>query len=405
MPDRTIQKLFTSCAEQLAASPQPLKNRKAINAISHCRTPEMGTSFYVCAERHEPIEQYHSCRHRSCYLCAQRKRMEWVEKQKSRLLNVPHYHVVFTMPHEYLNVWRYNESLMTGFIFKASQQTLMELLTDPRHQGFVPGILMALHTWGRQLTLHPHTHCLVTGGGLNAKGKWQDSGQYLLPIRVVKRLYRGKFQSLILDAYEQGVLRLPKGMHAIEFESIHHELYKKEWSVRIEDRYEHGKGVMLYLSRYLKGGPLNPKQLQFQGGDRVSMRYLDHRDKRLKQMQLSTTQLIKRLLDHVPATGTHTLRYYGLYAPSAKRRYEKALTQWGNLEGVKSCASLQIKSLILYCKTCGKPASLSYRKWKRKSEKGNSINKEDPEFRGKYLVQQDDHTNFAKVPVAKTPDT
>lgn len=403
MPDRTIQKLFASCAEQLAASPQALKNRKAIHAITHCRTSEMGTSFYACSERHGVIEQHHSCRHRSCYLCAQRKRQEWVEKQKTRLLNVPHFHVVFTLPHEYLNLWRYNESLMTGLIFKASQKTLMELLNDSKHQGFSPGILMALHTWGRQLTLHPHTHCLVTGGGLNAKGDWQDSGKYLLPIRVVKRLYRGKFQALIKEAFEAGQLKLPTGMNVIEFEGIHRSLYQKEWSVRIEERYEHGKGVMLYLSRYLKGGPLHPKQLRFTSAHSISMRYLDHRDKRIKQLQLSPTQLIKRLLDHVPAIGCHTVRYYGIYAPSSKRRYASCLTRWGNIEGVKSKASLPDKTLVLYCHTCGKPASLSYRLWRR-AEKANSIYKETRPKKVGGFVQPGDHPLFANVQAEKPPD-
>ena len=203
MSKKIIQNLFKSHEDYLARTPQPLKNRKAIYAIAHCRTPEMGVSYYSCADNHPAIEQYHSCRNRSCYLCSLKTKVDWIEAQKSRLLNVPHFHVVFTLPHEYLPLWRYNETLFTQIIFKASQETLLTLMRDPKYHGVTPGILIALHTWGRQLTLHPHTHCLVTAGGLTPTGDWQSIDDYLLPIDVVKLLYRGKIQGLLRDALDR----------------------------------------------------------------------------------------------------------------------------------------------------------------------------------------------------------
>lgn len=391
MPDRTIQKLFKAYADRLDASAQPLKNRKAIHAIQHCRTAEMGSSYYACEDRHQVIEQHHSCRHRSCYLCAQRKRIEWVDKQKVRLLNVPHFHVIFTLPHEYLNIWRYNESLMSDILFRASRDTLIELLEDSRYQGFRPGILMALHTWGRQLSLHPHTHCLVTAGGLNSKGAWQESGEFLLPIRVVKALYRGKCQALIQEAFESGELSLPDDLRGQDFKGLHSAAYRKEWSVRIEERYAHGQGVMLYLSRYLKGGPLNPKQIDVRSTEKANLRYLDHRDKRIKGMELSWQELMNRLLLHVPAIGKHTIRYYGLYAPSAKSAYQNALKQWGNLEGVKPSSTQKREELLFCCQRCGKPARLTFQRWR----KGNSIIREYGGEDG--FVQQVDQPDIADV--------
>jgi len=397
-----IQKLFTSYAPKLAASRQPLKNIKAIQSISQCRTAGMGASYYACEDQHSFIEQFHSCRHRSCYLCAQQKRLEWIEKQKSRLLNRPHFHVVFTMPHEYLSIWRYNEAVMTGLIFKASKETLMELLENERYQGISPGILMGLHTWGRQLNLHPHTHCLVTAGGLDFKGEWKDSGDYLLPVRVVKRVYRGKFQAYLKAAFDSGELKLPPDLERGKFIFTHRQLYKKEWSVRIEERYEHGKGVMLYLARYLKGGPLNPSQIKYDDEGNIGLRYLDHRDKRIKSLKIKPEQLISRLLDHVPAIGCHTMRYYGVYAPSSKKRYEVCLKKWGNLEEVEAGSSLKETSLVLYCKACGKKAPLIYRAWPKR-KKGNSFIRSSSGCSGS--VQQNDDTDVARVPVARTPDT
>src|SRR5690554_6610453 len=133
MPDRTIQRLFLSCQSALDASPQPLKNRQAISAITQCRTRDLGVSFYACPEGHGRWEHCHSCRHRSCYLCAQKRRLEWIEAQKQRLLDVPHFHVIFTLPHEYLSLWRYNEALFARLLFRASQESLQELLADPKY--------------------------------------------------------------------------------------------------------------------------------------------------------------------------------------------------------------------------------------------------------------------------------
>lgn len=373
MSNTTIQSIFKAYESYLNNTAQPLKNRKAIYGITHCRTEKMGTSYFSCEDRHTVITQHHSCRHRSCYLCAQKKRLEWIDAQRHRLFDVPHFHVVFTLPHEYLNLWRYNESLFSQLIFKASQQTLMELVRDEQHHGITPGILMVLHTWGRQLTLHPHTHCLVTAGGLNTKGDWQESGEFLLPIRVVKKYYRGKMQALIKAAYESGDLTLPDDMDKTAFERLYKATYKKEWSVRIEERYEHGKGVMLYLARYLKGGPLNPSQIQSCTSEAISFRYLDHRDKRRKTLSLSPQDFLKRFLEHVPVIGQHTVRFYGLYATSSKARHTRCVEELGNLQHEK-VPGLTLESMLLFCTTCNAPARLTHRVWGG-AVKGNSINK------------------------------
>ena len=119
MSDRAIQNLFSTFKPQLDKTKQPLKNLKAIDAITNCRTRAMGVSVFACKDKHEIIEQFHSCRHRSCFLCAQKKRLEWIEKQKDRVLNIPHFHVIFTLPHEYLPLWRYNEAVFSRIIFSS----------------------------------------------------------------------------------------------------------------------------------------------------------------------------------------------------------------------------------------------------------------------------------------------
>lgn len=395
MPNRTIQKLFLTYEEHLSMTPQPLKNRKAIYAISHCRTAEMGTSYYACDNNHVQ-QQHHSCRHRSCFLCAQKSRLDWVDKQRERLLDVPHFHVVFTLPHEYLPLWRFNEAQFVDLIFKASKETLIELIGDEKYHNVTPGILMALHTWGRQLSLHPHTHCLVTAGGLTKEKQWQDIDQFLLAIRVVKTLYRAKMQALILELYEAGKLSLPDSWSEHDFESVYRATYKKEWSVRIEERYEHGKGVMLYLSRYLKGGPINPKQITSCSDQSVSFRYLDHRDKRRKQLSIDPKTFIERLLTHVPAIGKHMVRTYGIYAGCNKTKHRLCAERVGTLKG-SPVPGLTVRDMLLFCSKCGTRNRLVRREWCGR-EKGNSINKEAPEFqhRANGSVQQEDEVDIAR---------
>lgn len=394
MSDRAVQKVFAAYHDQLKRIRQPLKNVKAINALINCRTASMGVSYYACDDDHPGIEVHHSCRNRACYLCAQKKRLEWVDTQKQRLLDTPHFHVIFTLPHEYLSLWRYNELLFAKILFKASQTTLLTLLSDERHGGIKPGVLMALHTWGRQLNLHPHTHCLVTAGGLDRRGNWKALNCFLLPSKVIRQVYRGALQGLVKDAFESGELCLPPDMTKEDFWTVYRGLYKKSWSVRIEERYEHGKGVILYLARYCKGGPVNPRQLKRVDADVIEMSYLDHRDKRVKSQCLTPLEFIQRVLLHVPPQGLHTLRYYGLYAPAAKQDYLRCRKACGTLATLRH--SEDCTATVYYCKTCGGTSRLTGRWWPSR-KKGISINRDmDLKHRAGGSVQQDDEQLLAE---------
>lgn len=399
MSERALQEIFQSQYDELLSSPQPLKNLKAIDAISQCRTKAMGSSIFQCASRHKPIELHHSCRHRSCFLCAQKKRVEWIDKQKHRLFPCAHFHVIFTLPHEYLSLWRYNERFFADLLFSASRDTLM-LMEESKYHGVTPGIMTALHTWGRQMTLHPHVHCLVSAGGLNGSDQWEGIEQFLLPIKVVKSRYRGLVQKAIMQALESGELVCPPDQSWQNLRQHWSTVWKKEWSVRIEKRYEHGKGVMLYLSRYLKGGPMNPKQILHRNEREIRFRYLDHRDKRKKDLRLSIRDFTRRLLEHVPQVGLHTFRYYGLYAPATKRR---RLLAYRCLRGTSAGRnSPAAKDVVLSCSICGAPAKRTHSFWKNKTSKAISINKKTASTTGAGFVQQDDED----IPVgASVPNT
>ncbi len=128
----------------------------------------------------------------------------------------------------------------------------------------------------------------------------------------------------------------------------------------------------------------------------IEFKYLDHRDKRTKKLCLKPDEFLRRLLDHVPVTGLHTIRYYGLYAPASKAKHSRCMDEVGSLVGVNPSSGAQIQSMLLYCKTCGMPAKLQYQLWSA-MQKGNSINKEGRRHSASGSVQQDDTTDIARV--------
>lgn len=322
----------------------------------HCRTPEQGYNYLTCPEGHSDQVQAHSCRHRSCPLCADKARFQWIELEKNRLLSCPHYHVIFTIPHEYLNLWQYNRQWFTRSFFKACRDTLIELMADKKYLGATPGILMTLHTWGRQLNYHPHIHCLVTAGGLTTDDQWKATeGDFLLPIRVVKALFRGKLQSWIKQALIEHTIVRPAGTSTQQLLTLHRSLYKKAWSVRIQEQYEHGRGVALYLARYMKGGPIKPEQIM-SCDQAVRFRYKDHRDQKKKTCHLALHDFIKRVLWHVPETGIHVVRHYGLYAAKNKTRRENYKRACGQRSVPENKNTQLLKDAVNWCcDVCGEP--------------------------------------------------
>jgi hypothetical protein len=174
---------------------------------------------------------------------------------------------------------------------------------------------MSLHTWGRNLSHHPHLHCLVTGGGLDAGSQWKATRTHV-PISALplKRLFRGKFLGQLGAMLTHSRLHLPPEQDQYYWRSVIRQLYRKDFNVEVCDVYEHGRGVALYLARYVKGGPL-PKDRQLHcDGTHVRFDYKDHRDGQIKTMTLPVQQFIARILWHAPPKGGHTTRYAGLYA-------------------------------------------------------------------------------------------
>jgi len=323
----TLQTIFQDAFPAYEAlHPLPAHVRKAARAIMQCRTAALGGHVQACPDGHVSRIWYNSCRHRSCPQCAYLQTERWLALQRARLLACDHYHVIFTLPHDLNPLWLANVQVMTTLLFQAVRDTLCTLLADPRYLGAQPGILAALHTWSQTLVLHPHVHCLVTGGGLPPDGQWKAVRQgFLLPARVVMAVFRGKMLEAIRQADAREALVLPEGMRPQPFLNLLGRLghpCKTPWNVRIMERYRHGAGVVTYLARYLRGGPLKNARLVAYDGACVTFTYRARQEEAdagpasPPRMTLPVADFLQRWLLHVPGPQTRVVRSYGLYHPS-----------------------------------------------------------------------------------------
>lgn len=292
---------------------------KACRAVMACRTAALGGHAEVCADGHTRV-WYNACRHRACPRCSYYRVQRWLERQARILLGCAHHHVIFTIPHELNVLWPLNQGLLGDLLFKATRDSLFTLAADPRYLGAQPGALLALHTWGQQLALHPHVHCLVTAGGVDEEGHWRACRRrHFLPAEPLKQLFRGKYLAGLCALVSSGRVRLPTGWSAAEVYRLCKQLRHKRWNVHVRERYQDPTAVLNYLGRYLHGGPIGESRLLAFDGASVSFRYKDYRLGAQRAMTLSTPEFIRRYLQHVPPKGFHMVRGFGLYRRGSGR--------------------------------------------------------------------------------------
>jgi hypothetical protein len=222
--------------------------------------------------------------------------------------------VIFTIPHELNELWRENVKVMTQILFDSCRETLFELLEDEKYLGARPGIIATLHTWTKTLDLHPHIHCLVTGGGLNS-GEWISvSHGFLFPFAVARDLFRGKLCAGIEMALSEGLLKLPEGMGERQLKNLLNRLGRKKWSVKVCEKCR-GEHVVSYLARYLRGGPIGNSRIREVKEGKVTFNV--GRSKK-EWMVLSIGEFIGRFIQHIPLVGSIRVRSWGLYSNASK---------------------------------------------------------------------------------------
>jgi len=298
------------------------KSRRILKDLVSCRTSALGGHKRVCDKcGHEEIS-YNSCRNRHCPKCQGRARAKWLEERAGDLLNVPYFHVVFTLPHAISHLALQNRRLIYGILFQAASQTLLTIGRDPKHLGAEIGFLAVLHTWGQKLQHHPHVHCVVAGGGLSPDGRrWIRcrNANFFLPVRVLSRLFRGKFLSSLRKAYSQGEFGLYGKLSSLqasaEWSRWLEELSSREWIVYAKPPFGGPRQVLKYLTRYTHRVAISNSRLVALEDGQVTFRWKDYtRGNQQRTTMLDAVEFLRRFLLHALPSGFMRIRYYGFLA-------------------------------------------------------------------------------------------
>jgi hypothetical protein len=295
------------------------EQRRVLRDLVRCRTAELGGHVEQCDGCGHQRIAYNSCRNRHCPRCQAAARAAWLDERAAELLPVEYFHVVFTLPAELGPVALQNPRLVYGTLFQASAQSLLQLARDPQHLGAEIGFLVVLHTWGQNLHLHPHVHCVVPGGGIALEGdRWVSCRPgFFLPVRVLSRLFRGKFLGMLGRAYGQGLL----GFHGQQqhladpqaFRELVGSCWQKEWVVYAKPPFGGPEQVLKYLARYTHRVAISNGRLVKLQDDRVFFRWKDYaQGNQQKVMALDAVEFIRRFLLHVVPSGFVRIRHYGL---------------------------------------------------------------------------------------------
>ena len=294
---------------------------KALNAILRCRTAALGGHVDECSRCGKRVLSYNSCRNRHCPKCQANARHRWLTARRAELLPTRYVHVVFTLPHELAPLALVNKKLVYKLLFDASAQTLLELARDPRYLGAEIGFFGVLHTWNQKLQHHPHLHCVVPEGGVAPDGsRWvRPRRNFFLPVKVMAKIFRGKFLDALRKAFSSGALRFAGRMRNLAtpraFGALLRQSCRNPWVVYAKRPFGGPEHVLQYLGNYTHRVAISNHRLVGLEDGRVRFRWRDSAHKNKKRvMTLRVDEFLRRFFLHVLPPGFVRIRHFGLFA-------------------------------------------------------------------------------------------
>lgn len=299
--------------------------RRILRALVDCRTSALGGHLDECDSCGHQHPSYNSCRNRHCPKCHASATADWLDQHREMLLPVTYFHLVFTLPASLRALALHNKRVVYGALFQAASSTLLTIAADPKHLGARIGFLAVLHTWGQTLQFHPHLHCIVAGGGIAPdRSRWISSrDDYFLPVKVLSRLFRGKFLALIEKARQRGKLRLNGSIAELReparWRALINKLYHKAWVVYAKPPFGGAESGLKYLARYTHRVAISNDRLVSLKDGRVQFSYKDyaHGDQQ-RLMSLDAAEFIRRFLLHELPKGFVRIRHYGFLANAGR---------------------------------------------------------------------------------------
>ena len=340
---------------------------RVLYAIEFCRTATLGGHLDRCSRcGHEAIS-FHSCRNRHCPKCQTNARDKWLARRSKELLPVSYVHVVFTLPHELSWLALHNKKVVYDLLFRASAATLLEVAADPKHLGAEIGFLSVLHTWGQNLQHHPHIHCVIPSGGLSLDHqRWiQPRYAFFLPVKVLSRVFRGKFIAGLKRAFRHGEMEFHGSLRSLAgektFRAFLRPLFRQDWVVYAKRPFGGPEHVLHYLARYTHRVAISNHRLVSVVDGKVTFRWKDYaHGNKQRTMTLTAEEFLRRFMLHVLPRGFVRIRFSGFLAnrrrkellPLCQRLLESAPGQRPEAAG-----SSETKSAWL-CPHCGGPMML-----------------------------------------------
>ena len=308
---------------------------------------------------------YNSCRNRHCPKCQGTQRERWIINREQDLLPVSYFHVVFTLPEPMNQLCIRYPVIMYNTLFHSAWETICVFSSDPKHLGAETGMISILHTWGQQLWLHPHLHCIVPGGGISGQGKWKkakSNGKFLFPVKAMSKVFRGKFVDKLRKwARSEGIVLSRSLMDA---------LYQNPWVVYAKQPFFGPQQVVEYLGRYTHKIAISNHRLNSIENGNVTFTWKDYRDgEKRKVMTLQATEFLRRFCMHIMPGGFVRIRHYG-FLSCRKKPLLRELQQQMGLAPAKpeklswqSICTLRLGYNIDICPCCGKGTMVTIERW------------------------------------------
>lgn len=284
---------------------------RTLNAVRRCRTAELGSHVDGCTHCGHLRISYNSCRNRHCPKCQSNEREKWIQAREDELLPVPYFHLVFTLPDVLNQLCMHQPAVMYNILFTTAWSVINGFGHDHKWLGAQTGMISILHTWGQTLTLHPHLHCIVPGGGLTKQGKWKQAksdGKYLFNVKAMSSVYRGRFIAALKE-------QLPEFIN----NELINALYKQEWVVYAKRPFAGPQSVIEYLGRYTHKIAISNHRIKGVADDKVSFAYKDYKHgSAQKEMTLDALEFIRRFAMHILPKGFVRIRHYGIVSSTSK---------------------------------------------------------------------------------------
>ena len=306
-----LQQLFG----QASAQPFNGYSQYVFTQLHRCHTAAMGVHTYKCSNAgcNQLHHQYHSCGNRHCPNCGGLKKEQWVENLTADLLPTAYYHVVFTLPHELHGIIMGNRKALFKLLFDAASQTLLQFAKDPQWLGGRCSITAILHTWGQQLSFHPHLHCIVSGGGVDADNKWvtakRSNDKFLFPVKAVQVVYK----ALFLKGLRRLIANKQLQLDGIDADKVIKNAGYKKWNVYAKRPFGNVASVVEYLGRYTHKIAITAHRIKAISEHSVTFKYKDYSDGNAqKEMTLSHAEFLRRFELHILPRRFVKIRHYGL---------------------------------------------------------------------------------------------